>query len=209
MSDVKTFTWSNNGFVIEYSDPYITPFEGDIAESFKDVMYFYYTVKVYKRDELLIQTMVHDYPKVDSLFDGIHEMLGRGLDMRYVYEDFVDEDFDYSRKSYYDRIEFCDSFPKSREYSIKIERDYWIMKSDELKEGEDFTLTIGKNLRDRDDSGSVTRISDIEQSYSVDYLTRDDVLRLADVAKAFCEYALVKHREDVLEELSESGGDMG
>lgn len=213
MSDVRVLKWSHGDFSIEYSEPFITPHSHvDIAESFADVMYFYYKVKVYRRGELVLSTMAHDYPKVDELAGALEYMLSRDLSERYLYEDIWNDDFGYSRKSYYDRIDLSDFFVVAREYSMKIERDYVVMtefETNSTTDGENFTLTIGKNLIDYDEDGSFEGISDIVNSYTVTDLVREDIERLAVVAKDFCEYALVSHKKDMEQYfLEEDGGDV-
>lgn len=205
------FRWEQDDFAIDFYDPYITPHSHvEVADSFDEVMYFYYRVDVYVGGELVLRAMSHDWPKVQDLHDVIQMMLGRDLSGRYLYEDIDEsESMGYTIKSYYDRVLLVDSFHDAAEYMMKIERDYSLMTGMEHDELETFSFEVGKNMLRYTEEDQFDGITDVVKSYRVCGLSREDIDRLAGLAKSFCEYALIKHREDMEEEFVDGDTEIG
>ena len=67
------FRWESDFMVLEYSEPSIQAFQEYLpVKDFKDIMYYYYTVKIFKKidnsKEILVsERYVSDFPCIDEL----------------------------------------------------------------------------------------------------------------------------------------------
>ena len=72
-TDDDRFRWESDFMVLEYSEPSIQAFQEYLpVKDFKDIMYYYYTVKIFKKidksKEILVsERYVYDFPCIDEL----------------------------------------------------------------------------------------------------------------------------------------------
>ena len=160
-------TWSKGDLKITYGNPYVTPFTEKIISDMKQVMYFYYDIDVVDGNKTIFSARTHDFPKVQNLPAYIDHVLDMKEEDMYVYEDLKKNGFE--RKKLYAFIDLGDSF--DMEYHYKIERQVMYVKQrneDVPKRYEEFKLSIGEHERGKDYSKSIF----------IDYLEREDIIRL-------------------------------
>lgn len=181
-------SWEKGSISITYEEPRVTPHRERLLEDMKDVMYFYYNIKVLDEKKVLFESSTHDFPKVQNLPIYIDHILNMKEDEMFVYEDIKDGGFE--RKKLYNFITLDDSFNMGIEYFYKIEKLITYVKQsneNKPKRYEEYTLTIGQNAPNKK---GYSNGEDFGKSVFITYLKKEDLLRLKNTAQDFCKYAI-------------------
>lgn len=171
--------WKKENVSITFNNGTITPFNDSTLVDKKDIMYFYYNIKIQQNVDNKINTLLfstYDYPKVVYLNEFIDNIIN--FDMKkegYLLEDYKHNDF--HRKVFYHQVELYDLF--FLEYFIRIERyDYEVKQpfENEYKMFTQYKMTIGELTNDS-----------IGQAMFFNNLLKEDLLSLKDTANDFIQ----------------------
>ena len=186
-------TWTKDYLHITYGNPTITPFRQNLISSMKEVMYFYYSIYILDENKTIFSDHTHDFPKVQNLPDYIDHIVNMEEKDMFLYEDFKHNGF--HRKKLYNFVTLKDDFDMDMEYFYKIERLITYVKQseeEEFKRHEEYTLTVGKNVPNKE------HYSDGEpygEQIFIQYLTKEDLLRLKQTALDFCQVAIDEYNK--------------
>lgn len=201
-----TKQYLNDGLIIEYSDPSIQAFHEGYFEPItkKDILYFYYTVQIYRYNELditgddlilaekelIFEERTHDFPKVDSVPGIIDYIVNEPCTLKL--KDY--EDNGYHQIQYYNQVDLMDY--ANCEYWYKIERYDTKVKqrsSNEYRDFKYYTLTIGNGFgnmgySNKKDNGAAIYLSELKEK---------DLLEFKKVCEEFMESAIETYNESV------------
>lgn len=188
----KQREWDYKNVKVQYSNPRIQALNSyTLINSMDDVMYFYYDVEVFKNDEEILSGSAADFPKVQNLNLYIDEIVNRKEEDMFEYENVKDNGF--LRRTLYSFIKLKDSFEFDEEYSYKIEKEIiYVKQQDEIeaKRYERYYLTIMNCKGDACGKAAIMQ-----------YLSKEDLLRLKKVALEFCKLAIDEYNKELKEYL--------
>ena len=201
-----TKKYINDGLIIEYSEPRIQPFHEGYFEpiSEEDIMYFYYTIRIYAykeldstgdelilaKKELVFEAQAYDFPKVNYIQDCIDDIVKEPCTLKL----FDYEDDGYHQVTYYNQSNLrdyanCEYWYKIERYDIKVKQ----RSSNEYENFKEYALTIGKGF------GNAGCSSKKENGGAVylNNLSEENLLMFRDVCKDFVKSAVDYYNEDV------------
>lgn len=177
--------WKKGSLCIVYENPQVTPFKGVSLGSMKDVMYFYYDIKIFDDQEVIFSSRTQDSPKVQVLPQNIQCLLDMKEEDMFLREDFNQDGF--HRKNFYHFVELDDEM--DIDYFYKLEKSVTFVKQayeEDYNRWEEYTLTVGQSAPSK---GGYSNGENFGKSVFIKYLTRDDLVSLRDVADIFCQIA--------------------
>lgn len=202
-----TKQYINDGLIIEYSEPSIQPFHEGYFEPIttEDIMYFYYTVKIYRykeldetgdglilaEKELIFEERTHDFPKVADVPDYIDYIINEPCNLKIT--DYESDGF--HKIENYNQIILNDF--ANCEYWYKIERYDTSVKqrnSEVYKDLKKYMLTIGKGFKNQGFSDN----KDNGVAIYLDNLTEEELLKFKKVCEDFLKSAIDYTNEYIL-----------
>ena len=181
------FRWESNFMVLEYSEPSIQAFNEYLPVSdIKDFMYYYYTVKIFKKidnsKEILVsERYVYDFPCIDELKWIIEHQLNNNPTINGQKIEYQSGD-----------IRFKETFESE---GFACEDFYSISKStDKNNKNERYSIYIGTSY---DDNGDLT-----SNGIRTPYINRLDLKELLKCVDSFIQYS-IDYNNSSLEKLND------
>ena len=174
-TDDNRFRWESNFMVLEYSEPSIQAFQEYLpVKDFKDIMYYYYTVKIFKKidnsKEILVSERdVYDFPCIDELKWIIEHQLNNNPTINGQKIEYKSGDIRY-RETFETEGFACEDF-----YSIS-------KSTDENNKNERYSIYIGTTY---DDNGDLT-----SNGIRTPYINEHDLKELLNCVDSFIQYSI-------------------
>lgn len=192
-------TWSNGEIKLQFSDPSIQPHdEYSYLKDEKGIMYYYYTVKIFKNVwvgyddkasksiygwKLVAKRSTHDFPTIEQfkpiLKHALHE-LNPTIDGEK--HEYMSGDIEYSKTLHTEGFA-CDDF-----YEITK----FVNENNEIV---NYILYFGCTFSSQGDLNS--------EGIRTPYVTEDDVKELLKCVEGFIQYSIDKHNNEVREYIKE------
>ena len=174
-TDNNRFRWESNFMVLEYSEPSIQAFQEFLpVKDFNDIMYYYYTVKIFKKidksKEILVsERYVYDFPCIDELKWIIEHQLNNNPTIDGQKIEYKSGDIRY-RETFETEGFACEDF-----YSIS-------KSTDENNKNERYSIYIGTTRDVNDDLTS--------NGIRTHYINRLDLKELLKCVDGFIQYSI-------------------
>lgn len=181
------FRWESNFMILEYSEPSIQAFQEYLpVKDFKDIMYYYYTVKIFKKidnsKEILVSERdVYDFPCIDELKWIIEHQLNNNPTINGQKIEYQSGDVRY-KETFESEGFACEDF-----YSIS-------KSTDENNKNERYSIYIGTTY---DDNGDLT-----SNGIRTPHINRIDLKELLKCVDSFIQYSIDKNNNE-LEKLND------
>ena len=178
------FRWESDFMVLEYSEPSIQAFQEYLpVKDFKDIMYYYYTVKIFKKidnsKEILVsERYVYDFPCIDELKWIIEHQLNNNPTIDGQKIEYKSGDIRY-RETFETEGFACEDF-----YSIS-------KSTDENNKNERYSIYIGTTY---DANGDLT-----SNGIRTPYINKHDLKELLKCVDGFIQYSIDKNNNSLKE----------
>ena len=177
------FIWEGDSIILEYSNPKIQAFTSYTKiDSIKDIMYYYYDVKLYKKKKLYIDTIkeelisevsTYDFPTINQFYYMINEVLNIDLNDKNSQKiEYRDKLYEYSYTTYTSGFS-CDDF-------------YRINKVKNIKNDIYYNLYIGCSIDETINSEGV----------NIFYINDNDMIELQKCVKEFIKYSINEYNKE-------------
>lgn len=176
------FRWESNFMVLEYSEPSIQAFQDYLpVKDFNDIMYYYYTVKIFKKNnkskEILVsERYVYDFPCITQLKWIIEHQLNNNPTINGQKIEYESGDIIY-REIFESEGFACEDF-----YSIS-------KSTDENNKNEKYSIYIGTTY---DGNGDLT-----SNGIRTPYINRLDLKELLNCVDGFIQYSIDKNNNEL------------
>ena len=181
-TDDNRFRWESDFMVLEYSEPSIQAFQEYLpVKDFKDIMYYYYTVKIFKKidksKEILIsERYVYDFPCIEELKWIIEHQLNNNPTINGQKIEYQSGDIRY-KETFESEGFACEDF-----YSIS-------KSTDENNKNERYSIYIGTTY---DDNGDLT-----SNGIRTPYINEYDLKELLKCVDSFIQYSIDKNNNEL------------
>ena len=178
------FRWESDFMVLEYSEPSIQAFQDFLpVKDFNDIMYYYYTVKIFKKidnsKEILVsERYVYDFPCIDELKWIIEHQLNNNPTINGQKIEYNSGDIRY-RETFETEGFACEDF-----YSIS-------KSTDENNKNERYSIYIGTTY---DNNGDLT-----SNGIRTPYINKHDLKELLKCVDSFIQYSIDKNNNSLKE----------
>ena len=178
------FRWKSNFMVLEYSEPSIQAFQEYLpVKDFKDIMYYYYTVKIFKKiynsKEILVsERYVYDFPCITQLKWIIEHQLNNNPTINGQKIEYESGDIRY-RETFESEGFACEDF-----YSIS-------KSTDKNNKNEKYSIYIGTTYNNNGDLTS--------NGIRTPYINRNDLKELLKCVDSFIQYSIDKNNNELKE----------
>ena len=178
------FRWKSNFMVLEYSEPSIQAFQDYLpVKDFNDIMYYYYTVKIFKKNnkskEILVsERYVYDFPCITQLKWIIEHQLNNNPTINGQKIEYESGDIIY-REIFESEGFACEDF-----YSIS-------KSTDENNKNEKYSIYIGTTYNNNGDLTS--------NGIRTPYINRNDLKELLKCVDSFIQYSIDKNNNSLKE----------
>ena len=186
-TDDNRFRWESDFMVLEYSEPSIQAFQEYLpVKDFKDIMYYYYTVKIFKKidnsKEILVSERdVYDFPCIDELKWIIEHQLNNNPTINGQKIEYQSGDIRY-KETFESEGFACEDF-----YSIS-------KSTDKNNKNERYSIYIGTTYVDKGDLTS--------NGIRTPYINEHDLKELLKCVDSFIQYSIDKNNNE-LEKLND------